>query len=276
MFANFDKKRLKMNFARQVQNYSKAASIQGLAAKKICKIAAPFIQKKQDVMLSLSKHDSGHGPESCFDKLSMTPRVLDLGSGTGFVAKHLNKNLNLCELDLALEMLQQSPSPNSQKIQADFENLPFKNNSFDILISSFALQWLSDFDKSFSQFFSLLKPKGVFIFCLPCYGSLAELSAANIFNFNQLPKVEDLKNSLKRSGFKEIFVETKTLKQTFESGVEALKSLKKIGANYSQKNSKIITKTSLAQFNNFCLKNFGTSTRKIEVSWVISYFIFSK
>ncbi|MBP7710519.1 MAG: methyltransferase domain-containing protein [Rickettsiales bacterium] len=257
-----------MNFAHGVQNYLEAASIQGLAAEEICKIAAPFFAENL--------------------------QVLDLGSGTGFVAREILKQVqddenirsrhpelvsgspSIFELDLALEMLQQSPSPNSQKIQADFENLPFKNNSFDILISSFALQWLTDFDKSFSQFFSLLKPEGVFIFCLPCDGSLAELSAANIFNFNQLPKVEDLKNSLKKSGFSEISVETKTTKQTFESGVAALKSLKKIGANYSQKNSKVITKTNLAQFNNFCLKNFGTDTRKIEVSWVISYFIFSK
>ncbi len=276
MFANFDKKKLKLNFARSAQNYDKAAPIQRLVASKLCKIAAPFIQEKLNVMLSLSRHDSGHGPESCLDKLSMTLRVLDLGSGTGFIATNLDKNLEIFESDLAFEMLQQNRSRNSLKIQADFENLPFKNNSFDILISSFSLQWLTDFDKNFAQFFALLKPKGILIFCLPTDGSLSELKAADIFNFNPLPKIADLETSLKKAGFSKISFEKEIVKQSFENGVEALKSLKRIGANYSEKNNKIITKTILAQFNNFCLKNFGTSTRKIETSWAVSYFILSK
>ncbi len=276
MFANFDKKNLKLNFARSAQNYDKAAPIQRLAAEKLCKIAAPFIQEKLNVMLSLSKHDSGQRPESCFDKLSMTPRVLDLGSGTGFISNNLDKNLEIFESDLAFEMLQQNHSRNSLKIQTDFENLPFKNNSFDILISSFSLQWLSDFDKNFAQFFALLKPQGILIFCLPTDGSLSELKSADIFNFNPLPKIADLKTALKKAGFSKISFETEIIKQSFENGVEALKSLKRIGANYSEKNNKIITKTILAQFNNFCLKNFGTSTRRIETSWAVSYFVFSK
>ncbi len=254
MFANFDKKKLKLNFEHSAQNYEKDAPIQRLAASKLCKIAAPFIQ----------------------EKLSMTPRVLDLGSGTGFIASNLDKNLEIFESDLAFEMLQQNRLQNSTKIQADFENLPFKNNSFDILISSFSLQWLSDFDKNFAQFFALLKPKGILIFCLPTDGSLSELKSANVFNFNPLPKIADLKTSLKKVGFSKISFETEVIKQSFENGVEALKSLKKIGANYSEKNGKIITKSILAQFNNFCLKNFGTRTRKIETSWAVSYFIFSK
>jgi malonyl-CoA O-methyltransferase len=266
MFANFDKKKLKTNFGRNAHNYDISAPIQLLAAKKLCKIAKTFIQKKSSFLHFQSAQKS---------ELKML-KVLDLGSGTGFIGKNLGEKINLFELDLAFEMLQQSSRHNSQKIQADFENLPFKDGSFDILISSFALHWITDFDKSFSKFFALLKPKGVFIFCLPCEGSLKELSAANIFNFNQFPKVEDLKKSLNKSGFIEICIETKTSKQTFESGIDALKSLKKIGANYSQKNNKIITKKKLAQFDNFCLKNFGTQAQKIEVSWAISYFTFSK
>ncbi len=266
MFANFNKKKLRMSFEHGVQNYSKSALIQRLSSDKLCKIAAPFVKK-----------DS---------------QILDLGSGTGFVAenlialqnksfgskkpeKDLSKDSNIFELDLALKMLQKNQN-HSFKIQGDFENLPFKKQSFDILISSFSLQWMTNFDKSFLQFFSLLKPKGILIFCLPTEGSLKELSAANIFNFNSLPKVDDLKTSLKKSGFCEISTTTENTKQTFESGLEALKSIKKIGANYAEKNSSVITKTNLIQFNNFCLKNFGTKSRKIEISWNVSYFIFQK
>ena len=66
------------------------------------------------------------------------------------------------------------------------------------------------------------------------------------------------------------------LEQEFESGLQALQSLKKIGANYSNKKNKILNKNQLIQFNNFCLKNFRTTNKKVRLSWFVSYFIFVK
>lgn len=267
MFANFDKQKLQANFSRAARNYDEAAPIQHLAAEKLCEMAAEFI-----------KNDS---------------RILDLGAGTGFVAGQILKQVQddgekvrhpelvsgstfptIFEIDISAEMLQQKRPCPTIKIQGDFENLPFKNNSFDILISSYSLQWLSNFEKNFAQFFSLLKPNGIFIFCLPTHGSLKELQAANIFNFNQLPKIEELKSALENCGFREILCQSETNYQNFDSGISAIKSLKKIGANYSQKNHKTLTRTNLAQFNNFCLKNSCDDNRRIEISWITSYFIF--
>jgi malonyl-CoA O-methyltransferase len=248
MFDNFDKKILRLNFEQGAKNYEKCSPIQNLAASKLCKIAKPFIAQNS--------------------------QILDLGSGTGFISKELKTPI--FETDLAFEMLNKNKKSSSIKVQSDFENLPFKDNSFDVLISSFSLQWLCNFNKSFAHFFSLLKENGFFIFCLPCDGSLSELKSANIFSFNQLPEAETIKKSLQESGFSEVFFEKETFKQSFESGVDAIKSIKKIGANYSKKNQKIITKTDLLEFNKNCLKNFGTNNRKIEISWLVSYFIFRK
>ncbi len=259
MSHNLDKKIIAKKFGDAAKNYDNHAEIQKIAAKNLCKIALPFIKNNA--------------------------LVLDLGAGTSFISKILSnkktfeqKNLQIFETDLALEMLQNSNcnQANIFKIQSDIENLPFKNHSFDILISSFSLQWLQNFEQSFNHFFSLLKPQGILAFCVPLDESLGELKAANIFSFNQLPKISDLKFFVKKTGFNEIFFSTEIIKQNFTDGLAALKSLKKIGANHLFKPRNIISKTKLKQFENFCLKNCSQTTKKVSASWTLSYFILSK
>lgn len=281
----FDKKIIQKNFSRVAGRYDEAAVVQREAVKELCELVVRH--KASGVRRGL---------------------ILDLGSGTSFIAKKLltydkwrseasnlqfaqqrnkknSKYLRLTpydskifELDLSAEMLQSwhdRPS-NVFPIQGDIENPPFRNHSFDLIISSFSLQWIEDFEKNFSKIFSLLKPSGTFAFCLPTDGSLTELKSANIFNFNELPKIKNLKSALKKSGFTEIFFAKKIVKQNFQNGLEALKSLKKIGANYSDQQKKIITRTQLNHFNKFCLKNFGTTNKNIEISWSVSYFLLQK
>lgn len=250
MFANFDKKQLQKKFSNQACSYADAAQIQFSAAQKLCQLTKPFLQKNH--------------------------RILDLGAGTGFVAQNLAQEFELFEIDISWEMLKQNREKSHFKIQADIENLPFAANSFDAIISSFSMQWLTDFDKSFQQFFKILKPSGILAFCLPVAGSLQELKVGNFFNFNQLPSEENLIKSLENSGFKKVLSEKEKLKEFFENGTDAIKSLKKIGANYSEKNHNIITQTKLKQFNNFCLKNFDEESRKISVTWITNYLIFTK
>jgi len=254
MVLKFDKKIIEKNFSRGAKNYDEAALIQREVAKKLCDLATPFIKNEA--------------------------RILDLGAGTGFVAKNIfdlvgEKKIQLFESDISFEMFKQN-SKNSFKIQSDFENLPFKNNSFDLLISSFSLQWLENLEQSFAQFFSLLKPSGTFAFCVPTQESLNELKSANIFNFTKLPKAEDFILALQKNCFSEKKFQTEILEQEFESGLQALQSLKKIGANYSNKKNKTLNKNQLIEFNNFCLKNFGTANKKVRLSWFVSYFIFVK
>jgi malonyl-CoA O-methyltransferase len=250
----FDKKIIQKNFSRGAGKYDEVALVQREAAKKLVELVVGC------QLLAI-------------DNL----QILDLGSGTSFIAKNLSqiKNSQIFEIDLSAEMLQSwrdRPS-NVFPIQGDIENLPFKNRSFDLIISSFSLQWIENFEETFAKIFSLLKPNGTFAFCLPTSESLSELRAENIFNFHDLPKVEDIKSALKKSGFVKVFFQKKIVKQNFENGYEALKSLKKIGANYSEKRKKIITKT---QLKHFCLKNSSTTDKTISISWIISYFVFRK
>ncbi len=248
----FDKKIIAQNFSKKANFYDKNAEIQTIAASRICKIGQNFIK-----------------PDSV---------ILDLGSGTSFIAKNFCTN-QIYELDLSQEMLNQwhNRPKNIFPILGDIENPPFPDQSFDIIISCFALQWVNDLNKTLEKIFALLKPNGIFLGVLPCSNSLSELKYASIksgcdFHFNELPKInffEDLK-------YKKIFFEKILEKQKFSNGIDALKSIKIIGANYSPNLVNTITKAKLKQFNNFCLKNYDSDNKICQISWELAYFAYQK
>lgn len=263
MTNNFDKKIIAENFSKAAKLYDHSAPVQESAAKNLVRFASPFIKNNS--------------------------KILDLGSGTSFVAKEFFKSFpktkyDFYEADLSLAMLNSwvsRPKENFFTIQADIENLPFRAKSFDLIISSFSLQWLENLPKIFLQISSLLKPNGIFAFCVPTFESLFELRESSLksgcdFYFSNLPKNSDLNSALAKCGFKEKFTTTEIVKQEFKNAVEALKSLKVIGANYQNhqsKNKNFIFKKKLDHFNNFCLKNFGTLNKNITVSWHNFYFV---
>lgn len=232
---DFDKNLVAKNFSRGAKTYDQAAQIQLLVAKDLIDLIRPYLKK-----------DS---------------QILDLGSGTSFLAKQISGH-NITEVDLASEMLEswrERPS-NIKTICADFENLNFAKESFDLILSSFSLQWSADFDKNFAQYFSILKPGGIFAFALPTQGSLHELQD---FNLNDFPQNFILESALKKSGFdKKIFIE-KSLYQDFATTKNLLNFFREIGANSPQKRNFYPQK----KLN----KNIGK-----RLSWLVSYFVFEK
>ncbi len=258
-----DKKTISKNFSYASKNYDEFAAVQKMSAAKLCSLVLPLIQN----------NDS----------------IIDLGSGTSAICKNLfssqnfyEKNLEVFELDLSSEMLgiwSEKSKNHIHSIAADAENLPLKSDSFNIIISSFSLQWLQNFEEIFADFKRILKKDGILAFCLPTNSSLKELKISSIesgcnFNFINLPEMEILKSALLKSGFREIEMQSEVLKSEFNDGIEALKSLKKIGANYSAK-KKLISRKPLNHFNNLCLEKFSTSNKKLAISWEVTYFLFS-
>ena len=66
-------------------------------------------------------------------------RILDLGAGTGAVSKYLLKNCpvekEIIAVDICEEMLHQIEKPKISKCLASAENLPLKDNSFDVIVT---------------------------------------------------------------------------------------------------------------------------------------------
>ncbi len=85
-------------------------------------------------------------------------RILDLGSGTGLLSDFLNKKI--IDVDISINMLRKSKNKN--RILGDAENLPFKNNVFDFVLSFTLLQNLLGF-KLFDEVKRILKPDSFFV-----------------------------------------------------------------------------------------------------------------
>jgi malonyl-CoA O-methyltransferase len=264
----FNKKIVKNNFSAASQNYDELAWIQKLSAQMLC----------DNIFQNSVFQDK--------IKSGQNIQILDLGSGTGFLSEefrqNFQQNITIFELDLALEMLRVSRDKiapgqvNQHFVKADFEKLPFRENSFDLIISSFALQWISDLTGNFGKFYHLLKKGGIFAFAIPAEKSLSILKSASLesgcnFTFNDFPTIVELKKSLQLSGFGITKLDQEMIDQKFSSGTEALKFIKKIGANYQTKLGNRTTKTQLAAFNEICLKKYGTVNFMIDVPWQIAF-----
>lgn len=106
--------------------------------------------------------------------------VLDIGSGVGFLSGSLEEHCNFSNyysLDLTLPMLVEQRSHYSSPIlvAADGEALPFKRETFDLLVSSSAMQWFMSPEDSIPEIFTLLKRGGSFSFSIFVHGTLKEL-----------------------------------------------------------------------------------------------------
>lgn len=251
------KKIIQNNFASKAAIYNDCADIQKNAAQNLCEIAKNFI--------------------------SNSNKILDLGSGTSFIAKNListHQNLQIFEIDFAINMLKHWPNKpqNVLPILADIENLPFKNHeTFDIILSSFALQWIENFDELFVNLQKILKKNGYLVFCIPDEKSFSEIKDANIksgcnFFFKKLPKIELIKAALAKNQFKEKLLDYKIATKHHKNAVLALREIKNIGANYSNYAiKKPITKKSLQKFNDLFLQDSQNN-----LSWHLYYLIYQK
>jgi malonyl-CoA O-methyltransferase len=248
---NISKLLLKNNFSLQANKYSINAEVQKYSAKNLVKLLNIY----QADLFNLN--------------------ILDLGSGTGFVGQNIFEifanNFHLYELDLSEKMLNLSKN-HSIKICDDFNNLPFKKNSFDIIISSFSLQWCENFDNLFKKIFTILKANGLLVFCLPTNDSLQNLRCNTPFIFNDLPKTADLITLLNNNNFNKILQQDELFNENFTNPIIAIKSLKKIGANILINNS---NRKKFSEIKNFYLKNYNYDLLFIN-DWVISYFIYTK
>lgn len=87
-------------------------------------------------------------------------RVLDIASGTGYVAEILKPAKVICT-DITLEMLSRArKKTHADFILTDVHDLPFRNEMFDAAISSFAMHEMADPMKVLSEMFRVLKPGG--------------------------------------------------------------------------------------------------------------------
>lgn len=108
--------------------------------------------------------------------------VLDIGCGTGILSEGLK---HVVGLDIAMGMAKVYKEKFGRVVLGDAHALPFKNKSFNCVMSSFTLHW-TDINRSIPE--ALRVCKNLFLCAIPVEGSLPELG----FPFPEVKKVLSL------------------------------------------------------------------------------------
>ncbi len=132
-------------------------------------------------------------------------KVLELGCGGGQCSIFLSKNGAICSgIDISKKQIQYAiklAEKNDAKINyyvGSGNNLSrFKNNEFDIVLSVFAMQYISNLDKCLNEVSRTLKKGGKFIFSLdhPFYSIISPKTLRIESNYNHSGLNETVKTS---------------------------------------------------------------------------------
>ncbi|WP_457568201.1 methyltransferase domain-containing protein [Desulfurobacterium sp.] len=134
------------NFSRGARNYEKFAIIQKTSAQNLLR----FVNSVNYL------------------------NAVDIGAGAGELTAQIK---NCIGVDISPEMCNQMKKKGIKCVCADAEHLPFPNESFELAVSNFAIQWMN-LSRVFKEAARILKKNGYFILSVPVEGSLSELFTA--------------------------------------------------------------------------------------------------
>ena len=240
---SFSRKHIKSHFNHAAPSYDEAAILQKTVAERI------------DERLDLITAEAN--------------TILDLGAGTGLLTEKVIQrypNAQIFAVDLSANMLK-TAQPRLQKarwpqlgnklnnwlkscaltnrltqtkranaINADVYQLPFADNSVDLIVSNLMLQWCDDLDLVFAEFRRVLRPEGLIMFTTFGPDTLKELRQswqavdANYEHVNTFIDMHDIGDALIRAGFGQPVMDMELFTLTYDKPMGVLKDLKAIGA----------------------------------------------
>ena len=94
--------------------------------------------------------------------------ILDAGSGEGFFLSKI-KAKEKYGIEISEKRLRRSQNlvPNMDVISGDVTNLPFDDETFDVIVCSEVLEHVNDFQKALLEFKRCLKPSGILVVSFP-------------------------------------------------------------------------------------------------------------
>lgn len=201
--------------------------------------------------VALLQHEIGQRLLERLELIKLQPqRILDVGAGTGVLSLALAqryKNSEVIALDLAPAMLKQARKRQGQWhrwfgkqrfICGDAEHLPFSDNSVDMIISNFAIQWCGDLDQAFQEFQRVLKPEGLLMFTTFGPDTLRELRQAwrqadqtQAVHVNSFLDMHDIGDALQRAHLSDPVMDTENITLTYDNATGVMRDLKAMGAH---------------------------------------------
>ncbi len=114
--------------------------------------------------------------------LSKDNRILDLGCGEGYIGDMLLNKIDI-GLDISLDEVAKAKDLPAYKnvAVADINNLPFKNDSFDVIFSNSVIEHIKGIENILHEIARVLRDKGMFIFTVPSHKFSDYLYFSSIF-----------------------------------------------------------------------------------------------
>ena len=179
--------------------------------------------------------------------------VLDIGCGTGQLLSSLGDQFpqtRLYGLDLAYNMTQCAADrlgADALFVNADAEHLPFRNGSFDLLVSTSTLQWLDNLEVFFQQARRVTHANG--LLCIAFFGgrTLCELrecyrdvveqridsSSGYIDRLHRFMDRSDVEHALELIDYDQAMIMSEIETEYYSDVHDLLRSIKRIGAGAS-------------------------------------------
>ena len=174
---------------------------------------------------------------------------VDIGSGRGWVLRHLTDHSvgRVTGIELSPSLMEQAECADEVAVEklvmdVDGADLPFTDNSVDVVTSCLAMHWINDLPKLFSEVNRILKHDGVFIGAM--FGGqtlmelrsslqLAELERIGGFSPHISPFVEvrDLGGLLNSNNFTLLTIDTDELRVSYPNIFPLFRDLKGMAEN---------------------------------------------
>uniref|UniRef100_A0A1A7XNP8 Arginine-hydroxylase NDUFAF5, mitochondrial n=1 Tax=Iconisemion striatum TaxID=60296 RepID=A0A1A7XNP8_9TELE len=231
----------------------------------------------------------GRVADRVYDIARTFPLALDIGGGKGHIAQHLTKDsverLFLTDVSHQNLKVHRQTEIQTHRVLADEEFLPFRENTFDLVLSSLTLHWTNDLPGALRQIHQVLKPDGVFIgamvggetlYELRCSLQLAEMEREGGFSPHVSPytTVTDLGNLLGKAGFSMLTVDIDEIQVYYPGIVEVMTDLQGMAESSCAWNRKsLLHRDSILAAAAVYQEMYGSDTGAIPASFHILYMI---
>uniref|UniRef100_A0A1A8MAZ6 Arginine-hydroxylase NDUFAF5, mitochondrial n=3 Tax=Nothobranchius TaxID=28779 RepID=A0A1A8MAZ6_9TELE len=231
----------------------------------------------------------GQVADRVYDIARTFPLALDIGGGKGHVAQHLTKDsverLFMTDVSHQNPKVHRPTEIQTHRVLADEEFLPFRENTFDLVLSSLTLHWTNDLPGALRQIHQVLKPDGVFVgamvgaetlYELRCSLQLAEMEREGGFSPHVSPytTVTDLGNLLGQAGFSMLTVDIDEVQVYYPGIMEVMTDLQGMAESSCAWNRKsLLHRDSILAAAAVYQEMYGSNTGTVPASFHILYMI---